>query len=122
MVAAFHKLGDKCIMSDANVVICKIIAIYKGHNENKYCAKLVVDRLVLTYIRQSQIFTIFHELTLIAVVVPLVEELAQWPQDACRRSELKHDIHCLRFSEYQRGQLLQVHGCLCFAEMCYELS
>lgn len=64
MVAAFHKLRDKCIMSDANVVICKIIAIYEGHNEDEYCAKLVVDRLVFTYIRQSQIFATFNEANL----------------------------------------------------------
>lgn len=76
MVTAFHELGDKCIMLDANVVICKIIAIYKGHNEDKYCAELVVDRLVFTYICQSEIFAVLVKLTLIAVVVPLIEELA----------------------------------------------
>jgi hypothetical protein len=50
MMTTFHKLGNECIMADADVVVRKIIAVYKGHDENKYRTELVIYRLIFTYV------------------------------------------------------------------------
>jgi hypothetical protein len=91
-------------MADPDIVIGKIVAIYEGHDKNKYCAKFVVHWLVFTSITlvESSIENT-SKLTLVAIVVPIVEKLAQWSQNTCWRSELEHYIHCLRFLEDQRG-------------------
>ena len=49
MMTTFQKFGDERIMTDTDVVVRKIIAVYECHDEDQYRTEFVVYRLVFAY-------------------------------------------------------------------------
>jgi len=52
MMTTFQKFGDECIMTDTDVVVRKIIAVYECHDEDQYRTEFVVYWLVFAYMCQ----------------------------------------------------------------------